>query len=138
MKYIKVREFRINSDITLIGICDPNAPLQQLREVSNQPHDLVRIYTLGAEWAGYSYYLAKQKEIEIVRVFVKVEFRRKGVGSFILGDLKKRLGEKRNRLVARVPEEDLAAQLFFRASGLRVNEREFSPGGELYVFEFFY
>lgn len=69
---------------------------------------------------GFLLYEIQPTHFELVRMAVAPSHRRRLVGSCLVGRLKGRLqATRRDRIVVVVRETNLAAQLFFRAAGLR-------------------
>lgn len=86
---------------------------------------LVVVATYDSATTGLLAYRPRRGYLEVVRVAVLPERQRQGVGAALLrrvfGFLK---GMDRDRLVANVPDDNLAAQLWLKACGfvaLRVN-----------------
>lgn len=95
----------------------------------------------GERVCGYIIYELQKGRIVIINMAIHASCQRRGIGRAIIGKLasKLRLGH-RTRLVAKVRESNLDAQLFFRALGFRATglERDLyedSPE-DAYVFEY--
>jgi len=68
---------------------------------------------------GFAVYEMRTKSIQIVRLAVHPELRRRGVGRELLGKLTGKLGSRRPGLAILVRESNLPAQYFFRSFGFR-------------------
>lgn len=69
---------------------------------------------------GFMIYELHKERLHILNFAVKSSFRRRGVGSQMIGKLKGKLSQQRRTLVSlEVRETNLEAQLFFRTQGFR-------------------
>lgn len=64
-----------------------------------------------AVWGSY------HRELYLIRLVVLPEFRRRGIGTLLLIDGLRRLSERRTEAWTRIPEENLAAQLWLKTNG---------------------
>lgn len=79
-----------------------------------------KVVQVGVRVVAFAIYELRRDEIEIVNFAVAREFRRRGAGRFLLGELAKSIGPPRGRrIVCDVCEENLAGHLFLRACGWR-------------------
>lgn len=85
-------------------------------------------------------YKLEKTSVEILRVAVHEDYRRCGVGSQVVRDLVAKIGnvKTRRRVNAAVPDDNLAAHLFFRSLGFRCEGIVKMPGtlGDEYLFSF--
>ena len=101
---------------------------------------MVAIY--GGDVVGYIVYKRmKIRELWLLNLAVHPDHRRRGVARRLIEALKEKLRpERRTRIVEKVRETNLAAQLFFRSQGFRavgVERRAFEDTGEAaYVMEY--
>lgn len=69
---------------------------------------------------GFMLYELHKSRLHILNFAVASRYRRNGIGSQMVGKLVGKLStQRRNRILLEVRETNLAAQLFFRASGFR-------------------
>lgn len=69
---------------------------------------------------GFMVYELNKTKIHVLNFAVAREYQRQGVGTAMVKKLKQKLSAgRRTRIVLEVRETNLAAQLFFRASGFR-------------------
>lgn len=68
---------------------------------------------------GFMCYTISRNSIELVNLAVDPSFHREGIGGVMVTKLIRKLHGERRRLVVRVRETNLAAQLFFKAMDLK-------------------
>jgi len=69
---------------------------------------------------GFMIYELHKNQLHVLNFAVRPDFRRRGVGSQMVGKLKGKLSQqRRNRVVLEIRETNLAAQLFFRNTDFR-------------------
>ena len=79
---------------------------------------------------GYIFGRVFTNRMEIINLAVKREERRKGYGSALVDTISSYLNKK---VMVRVPERMLEAQLFFRSQGFKAIGIEKTDGGDLYI-----
>jgi ribosomal protein S18 acetylase RimI-like enzyme len=99
---------------------------EQLLAISQMRDYQIRVAIVdGGVPVGYCAIGMYREAYEITRIAVLPDLQRRGIGRILIDDVRARLhGQKKNRrklIVAGVPEEDLATQLFFRSCGFRCN-----------------
>ena len=89
---------------------------------------------------GFMVYDLSKRKIQLMNFAVGVEFRREGIGTQMIEQLKGKLfSQRRTRIVLEIRESNLAAQLFFRSSGFRatsVLRNWFDNGEDAYQMEY--
>ena len=96
------------------------------------------VCTNDVQVVGYMVYAMFPKEIGIIRLAVHPAYHRKGVATALVRSLKKKLKRNRRKLVADVPERELALQLLFKSTGFKAVRVTFSEfyGQDTYMFEY--
>lgn len=77
---------------------------------------------VGEKVVGFAVYLLRPKRLEVLRIAVHPDWRRRGIGSRLLGNIMQKIGgpgTPRQLLRLYVPEGNLAACLWLRAGGVR-------------------
>lgn len=98
--------------------------------------------TVGRRMAACFIYHFGKNEIELLRLAVRSDFRRLGIGRQIIDRLKEKVHAKaeRERLVLKCRESNMAACYFYRECGLRaagvVRDWYEHPREDAYVFEY--
>lgn len=88
---------------------------------------------------GFVIYLLDKKHIEVLNLAVDPSHHRLGVGWSLVQKLKSKISGKRDKILARIGEDNISGQLFAKAVGFDVIgvQREADHGtGDSYVFEF--
>lgn len=78
-----------------------------------------RVAFLGDTVVGFVVFHVKDDRVEIVRMGVSAEMRRRGVGSTLMGAVMMHLNVRRPRIVVPILDCDHEAQDFFRAQGFK-------------------
>lgn len=68
---------------------------------------------------AYCFYLLKPDSIDLYNIAVHPEERRRGVARLLMTSTFTKFNKKRKKLNCLVPERNLAAQLFFKAMGMK-------------------
>jgi ribosomal-protein-alanine N-acetyltransferase len=98
-----------------------------------------RLAFIGNDLAGFILYRFATRHMRIETVAVEPTFRRQGVASALVGEIRKKLYEQRPRMSTMVRETNLPAQLFFRSQGFTCVYTERNPydvGEDGYVFQY--
>lgn len=83
-----------------------------------QRNNIGMVSEVNGEVAGYVVYTLNKRELEIINLAVKREYRRCYIGSQIIEKLIGKLSsDRRNKIVSYVRESNLDAQLFFKFMG---------------------
>lgn len=85
---------------------------------------------------AYCIYHLRPTYIDVLNFAVRHDFRRQGVGSLLADRIHGKLGNRRTRVVVRVSDFNLGAQLFWSACGFHAVgvERGFFEGWDAYKF----
>ena len=97
--------------------------LNEVRHLLGHGH-LCRIVLVGEFVAGFLMYQACQGGRRITSIAVDPGVQRHGIGSFLIGCLKRQMAEvpRLSEIVAHVPESQLVVQQFLRSNGFRWTE----------------
>lgn len=87
----------------------------------------------GENVVGFFIYELHKQHIEIVNLAVHTEWQRNGIGSHMIAKLIGKLGShRRTRIIIRIGERNLDAQLWFRSQGFRATKilHNYFDGGD--------
>ena len=115
-------------------------PTQEIVRILTRMNCIGQVAEHEDRVVGYMIYELRKRRIDLVRLAVAADYRRRGVGAQMVAKLVGKLStQRRDRIVTDVPESALAAQLFLRAAGFRAVAVMFAaiPGAEegRYVFQ---
>lgn len=85
---------------------------------------------------GYMIYGLAKNKVSLIRMMVKEDCRRRGVGRAMIEKLKGKLTGQRLRILYAVDETNLAAQLFLRSQGFRAIKIDRRESGDFYLMRF--
>lgn len=112
---------------------------KQLWEFCRKRNHIQKVAVLFGQVAGFMLYGLHQRCFRLCDLAVHPCYQRKGVGQALIGYLEKKLSPRRSRIVEKVRESNLGAQLFFKACGFRAVKVEravfLDTGEDAYVME---
>ncbi len=80
-------------------------------------HIKIRVAERNKKVVGYMVYESDKREILLSNIAVAVDYRREGIGTYLIDELLHGLNKKRSCCVAFIREKNLAGQLFFKSCG---------------------
>jgi ribosomal-protein-alanine N-acetyltransferase len=110
-----------------------------LREMLRRPNCIGMVAELGDVPIGWMAYELSKNHLRVLALAVHRDFRRRGVGTALVGKLKGKLSAgRRTRLLLAAPDSALGAHLFLRAQGARAFNVLRGGDGERDIYDFAY
>jgi ribosomal-protein-alanine N-acetyltransferase len=139
LRFMKVRDL---SEVLRIERGCFSYPWEEsdFRVFLRQQHCIGTVAEMNGKIAGFMLYELHKNQTVLIDFAVDTPVRRMRVGTAMMDCLIRRLNDRRNRILLDVVETNLAAQLFFRSTGMRAIRVLKSPFTEndrdAYVFQY--
>lgn len=108
---------------------EPEYTELQVRKFAKKKSSICAVAEFEDQIVGFVFYEIKGvSKIKIQQLSVKSDFRKNGVGTFLIDSLISKLNHRRNKIEIEISEYNLVAQLFLKKNNFKVVEI-FNEGG---------
>jgi ribosomal-protein-alanine N-acetyltransferase len=107
-----------------------------IKKFINKPNGICIVSTLEERVVGFVFYEIKKQAVKLHCISVHPDFRRDKLGSEMILDIILKSKKSNKKILAKVSEYNLPAQLFFKNLGFEAKKVMRDAEGDIYCFEY--